>query len=114
MHLVMIGGSDAGISAALRARELDPSADVTVVVGAERFARRRLQALARAQASAPDRMPAVLFLCVHNAGRSQMALRPRSQPHRETHERLELAGIPSAAVTWQAVPAGQMAQLRLM
>src|ERR1700757_4874678 len=32
MHLIMIGGSDAGISAALRARELDPSADVTVVV----------------------------------------------------------------------------------
>ncbi len=32
MHLVMIGGSDAGISAALRARELDPSEDVTVVV----------------------------------------------------------------------------------
>src|SRR5246127_5296730 len=32
MHLVMIGGSDAGISAALRARELDPGADVTVVL----------------------------------------------------------------------------------
>jgi NADPH-dependent 2,4-dienoyl-CoA reductase/sulfur reductase-like enzyme len=32
MHLVMIGGSDAGISAALRARELDQGADVTVVV----------------------------------------------------------------------------------
>ncbi|GAA1788384.1 FAD-dependent oxidoreductase [Agromyces lapidis] len=32
MHVVIIGGSDAGISAALRARELDPSADVTVVV----------------------------------------------------------------------------------
>jgi NADPH-dependent 2,4-dienoyl-CoA reductase/sulfur reductase-like enzyme len=32
MHLVMIGGSDAGISGALRARELDPGADVTVVV----------------------------------------------------------------------------------
>ena len=31
MHLVMIGGSDAGISAALRARELDPAAEVTVV-----------------------------------------------------------------------------------
>ena len=31
MHLVMIGGSDAGISAALRARELDPGAEVTVV-----------------------------------------------------------------------------------
>lgn len=32
MHLVAIGGSDAGISAALRARELDPAVDVTVVV----------------------------------------------------------------------------------
>jgi NADPH-dependent 2,4-dienoyl-CoA reductase/sulfur reductase-like enzyme len=32
MHLVMIGGSDAGISAALRARELAPGAEVTVVV----------------------------------------------------------------------------------
>ncbi|CAN5443220.1 FAD-dependent oxidoreductase [soil metagenome] len=32
MRLVAIGGSDAGISAALRARELDPSVEVTVVV----------------------------------------------------------------------------------
>ncbi len=32
MHLVMIGGSDAGITAALRAREVDPAADVTVVL----------------------------------------------------------------------------------
>jgi NADPH-dependent 2,4-dienoyl-CoA reductase/sulfur reductase-like enzyme len=32
MHLVAVGGSDAGISAALRARELDPGTDVTVVV----------------------------------------------------------------------------------
>ena len=32
MHLVAIGGSDAGISAALQARELDPSCEVTVVV----------------------------------------------------------------------------------
>jgi NADPH-dependent 2,4-dienoyl-CoA reductase/sulfur reductase-like enzyme len=32
MHLVMIGGSDAGISAALRARELEQGADVSVVV----------------------------------------------------------------------------------
>ena len=31
-HVLVVGGSDAGISAALRARELDPSADVTVVV----------------------------------------------------------------------------------
>ena len=32
-RLLIIGGSDAGISAALRARELDRSCDVTVVVG---------------------------------------------------------------------------------
>jgi NADPH-dependent 2,4-dienoyl-CoA reductase/sulfur reductase-like enzyme len=32
MHLIAIGGSDAGISAALRARELDPTSEVTVVV----------------------------------------------------------------------------------
>ena len=31
-HLVAVGGSDAGISAALRARELDPDTEVTVVV----------------------------------------------------------------------------------
>ncbi len=31
-HLAVIGGSDAGISAALRARELDPTVEVTVVV----------------------------------------------------------------------------------
>jgi NADPH-dependent 2,4-dienoyl-CoA reductase/sulfur reductase-like enzyme len=31
MHMVAVGGSDAGISAALRAREIDPDAEVTVV-----------------------------------------------------------------------------------
>ena len=35
MRLVAIGGSDAGISAALRARELDPGADVSVIVADE-------------------------------------------------------------------------------
>ncbi len=34
-HLVAVGGSDAGIAAALRARELDPSTDVTVVLADE-------------------------------------------------------------------------------
>ncbi len=38
----------------------------------ERFAEERLRALARLQGTPPER-PAVLFLCVHNAGRSQMA-----------------------------------------
>src|SRR6201993_961858 len=32
MHMVAVGGSDAGISAALRAREVDPGAEVTEVV----------------------------------------------------------------------------------
>ena len=41
---------------------------------AERFARQRLQALARAEGRQVDGKPTVLFLCVHNAGRSQMAL----------------------------------------
>jgi arsenate reductase (thioredoxin) len=41
---------------------------------AERFARQRLQALAKVERRASDDVPAVLFLCVHNAGRSQMAL----------------------------------------
>ncbi len=35
-QLLIIGGSDAGISAALRARELAPSTEVTVVV-ADRY-----------------------------------------------------------------------------
>jgi len=36
MHILAVGGSDAGVSAALRARELDPSSEVTVVL-ADRF-----------------------------------------------------------------------------
>ena len=41
---------------------------------AERFARQRLHALARVEGRHHDGVPIVLFLCVHNAGRSQMAL----------------------------------------
>ncbi len=42
---------------------------------AERFARQRLIALARVEGKhEDDGVPIVLFLCVHNAGRSQMAL----------------------------------------
>jgi protein-tyrosine-phosphatase len=40
---------------------------------AERFAKERLRALVRLEAGASVTTPAVLFLCVHNAGRSQMA-----------------------------------------
>jgi len=45
-----------------------------LAIGAERFARQRLQALAHARIAATGRKPSVLFLCVHNAGRSQIAL----------------------------------------
>ena len=38
-----------------------------------RFARERLQALAQAQGAIETTQPEVLFVCVHNAGRSQMA-----------------------------------------
>ena len=40
----------------------------------EKFARQRLRALAKIDGKAPTGAPTVLFLCVHNAGRSQMAL----------------------------------------
>jgi arsenate reductase (thioredoxin) len=41
---------------------------------AERFARQRLRALAKVEGKRSDGLPTVLFLCVHNAGRSQMAM----------------------------------------
>jgi arsenate reductase (thioredoxin) len=45
-----------------------------LIVGTERFARERLEALAHAGNRTDATAPAVLFLCTHNAGRSQMAL----------------------------------------
>jgi arsenate reductase (thioredoxin) len=67
-------------------------------VVAERFAAQRLQALAHAESRAGGTVPAVLFLCVHNAGRSQMALGWFT----------DLAG--GRAVAWSAgsAPAGQV------
>ena len=41
---------------------------------AERFAKQRLTALAKVEGHIGDGKPVVLFLCTHNAGRSQMAL----------------------------------------
>ena len=40
----------------------------------EKFARQRLRALTKVDGLGHDGKPTVLFLCVHNAGRSQMAL----------------------------------------
>lgn len=41
---------------------------------AERCARQRLRALAKVEGKSSDGKPIVLFLCTHNAGRSQMAM----------------------------------------
>jgi len=55
--------------------ELAPRATVTTFVPAltERFARQRLTALEKVEGGKAT-VPTVLFLCIHNAGRSQMAL----------------------------------------
>jgi protein-tyrosine-phosphatase len=50
------------------------SIDNFVPLLAERFARQRLRALNRVEGRALAGTPTVLFLCTHNAGRSQMAL----------------------------------------
>ena len=47
--------------------------NVFVPVLAHRFARERLKALAQAEGMVVKEQPEVLFVCVHNAGRSQMA-----------------------------------------
>jgi arsenate reductase (thioredoxin) len=53
---------------------LGPSkVNVFVPVLAHRFARERLKALGQAEGLVTKEMPEVLFVCVHNAGRSQMA-----------------------------------------
>jgi protein-tyrosine-phosphatase len=55
--------------------QLLPTAKTTAFLPllTERFARERLQALAKVEGSLPSVVSGVLFLCVHNAGRSQMA-----------------------------------------
>lgn len=52
--------------------------DLTAAAGfvrlTERFARDRLQAQAKVEGAVGSALPSVLFLCIHNTGRSQMAL----------------------------------------
>jgi arsenate reductase (thioredoxin) len=56
------------------AEQLGQSKITTYVpILAERFARERLTAFAQAEGALTKEMPEVLFVCVHNAGRSQMA-----------------------------------------
>jgi protein-tyrosine-phosphatase len=60
--------------------------NVFVPVLAHRFTRERLKALAQAEGVLTKEQPEVLFVCVHNAGRSQMAaglvrLRSKGEVH---------------------------------
>lgn len=54
-------------------RWVDAPIQVHVPVLAERFSRERLRAVAQAGGQIVKDVPEVLFVCVHNAGRSQMA-----------------------------------------
>jgi hypothetical protein len=80
MRLLIVGGSDAGISAALRARELDPTVEVTALL-ADRYANNlmnsRTSFLISARCSDDDRL-AWLF--------SSLLCSPRFYVHaREEH-----------------------------
>ena len=57
-------------------RQMAAKAKITewLVATAEKLTGERLDALLRAEGRSPNDVPAVLFLCTHNAGRSQMAL----------------------------------------
>jgi protein-tyrosine-phosphatase len=70
-------GTDA-IERFLRSSYAQLAAKATVAthlpVLAEKFARQRLRALSRVDGTEREGKPTVLFLCIHNAGRSQMAL----------------------------------------
>ncbi|HVL04279.1 MAG TPA: arsenate reductase ArsC [Acidimicrobiales bacterium] len=56
-----------------RARWVDARVTTYLPIMIERFARQRLKALAKVEGSIVSDLPEVLFVCVHNAGRSQMA-----------------------------------------
>ena len=63
--LEIVAESAAGLS--------DTKVQIFVPILTERFARERLTAVAQAGGKIMKEVPEVLFVCVHNAGRSQMA-----------------------------------------
>src|SRR5579862_1161791 len=74
-ELLIIGGSDAGISAALRAREVDPGSSRPEPFPPQQPMGPGANDQHGMGEDAPgrDSMKTVLFACIHNAGRSQMA-----------------------------------------
>jgi protein-tyrosine-phosphatase len=71
--------------------QLLPTAKTTAFLPllTERFARERLQALAKVEGTLPSAVPGVLFLCVHNAGRSE----PASEINGAVVEAMDEVGI---------------------
>ena len=72
---------------------------------AERFARERLRAVARLEGAILSDRPTVLFLCVHNAGRSQMAAGWLSHLAGDRVDVLSGGSTPAAEVNAAAVAA---------
>jgi protein-tyrosine-phosphatase len=77
--------------------------NVFVPVLAHRFTRERLRALAQAEGLLVKEQPEVLFVCVHNAGRSQMAaglvkLRSEGRIHVRSAGSIPVAEVNPAAV----------------
>ena len=71
----------------------------------ERFARERLRALAKIQGLDMSDIPEVLFVCVHNAGRSQMAAALLDH-HAHGRVRVTSAGSePASEVNWAVAAA---------
>ena len=71
----------------------------------ERFARERLRALAKIQGLDMSDIPEVLFVCVHNAGRSQMAA---ALLDHQGHGRVRVTSAgsaPASEVNWAVVAA---------
>lgn len=87
--------------------DLEDRATVTtwMPVLVERFARDRLRALAKAEGLMTDQRPAVLFLCVQNAGRSQMAAGWLHHLARDTVDVFSGGSEPAADVNQVAVEA---------
>ena len=71
----------------------------------ERFARQRLRALARVEGKMTSGVPSIVFLCVHNAGRSQMAAGWASELGQDRIEVFSGGSDPASEVNPSAIAA---------
>jgi protein-tyrosine-phosphatase len=71
----------------------------------ERYTRQRLLALARVEGTSTSTTPMVIFLCVHNAGRSQMAAGWAGRLAGDAIELFSGGSAPASAVNPSAVAA---------